>query len=70
MADEFAIRVRIWPDAALPRPQPHGPDVEGITRVPICATCIHDQEANAKRLAEQMITELFRRFRVQRGMEN
>lgn len=66
MHDEIEIRVRVWPSSTLDRPSPHGPDVEGRIRVPMSASCTHDQEANAVRLAEQMVREAFRRLREKR----
>lgn len=51
----------------------HAGTVSRITGGNIAVTCgagdIHDEEANAVRLAEQMVRELFRRRRKQLGME-
>jgi hypothetical protein len=63
--DDLEIRVRVWPCSDKPRPQPHGPDVEGLIRVPIVATDPADAEENAVRLAEQMVRSAFARLRAQ-----
>ena len=61
MIPDISVVVTLW----NPPDRPTMQLVTGNITVTTGATDTHDQEANAVRLAEQMVREAFRRLRVQ-----